>query len=189
MTLAPVTTKFIAASCLLAGTLAGYSAQSLAREAPREVVAALAEATLAGSSRLTVLGFDIYESRLWVAPGFRAATYGQHPLVLELQYLRDVKGNAIAERSIAEMHRVGRFGPEQAQRWQAAMAAVFPDVKKNDRLTGIYRPGEPLRILHNGHPLGELADAAFAEIFVGIWLSPRTSEPKLRQALLARAQP
>jgi hypothetical protein len=187
MTFALVTTKLIAVSSLLAGALAVLPAPSLAREAPREVIAAMADATLAGSSRLKVLGFEVYDSRLWVAPGFRAATYAQHPLVLELHYLRDVKGSAIAERSIAEMQRVGSFGSEQAQRWQASMAALFPDIKKHDRLSGIYRPGEPLRIVHNGQLLGELADAAFAEIFIGIWLSPRTSEPKMRQALLARA--
>ena len=37
-----------------------------------------------------------------------------------------------------------------------------------------------------GRVVGEVADAAFARLFFGIWLSPKTSEPALRQALLAQ---
>ena len=33
--------------------------------------------------------------------------------------------------------------------------------------------------------VGEVADPEFARLFFGIWLSPNTSEPSLRQALLA----
>ena len=37
----------------------------------------------------------------------------------------------------------------------------------------------------NGKPTGEIRDAEFARLFFGIWLSPKTSEPELRAALLA----
>ena len=40
-----------------------------------------------------------------------------------------------------------------------------------------------------GRTVGEVADAEFARLFFGIWLSPRTSEPQLRQALLALPAP
>jgi hypothetical protein len=44
--------------------------------------------------------------------------------------------------------------------------------------------------LLNGRPLGEVRDPDFARVFFGIWLSPRTSEPALREALLlGRAHP
>ena len=33
--------------------------------------------------------------------------------------------------------------------------------------------------------VGEVADAEFSRLFFGIWLSPQTSEPGLRQALIA----
>jgi hypothetical protein len=35
--------------------------------------------------------------------------------------------------------------------------------------------------------VGEVRDATFARLFFGIWLSPRTSEPQLRAALLGLA--
>jgi hypothetical protein len=62
-------------------------------------------------------------------------------------------------------------------------------VAKGDRITGVQRPGESARFFLNGKPIGEVRDAEFARRFFGIWLAPKTSEPKLRLALLARAGP
>ena len=36
---------------------------------------------------------------------------------------------------------------------------------------------------------GDIRDVEFARLFFGIWLLPDTSEPRLRQALLAQATP
>lgn len=38
-------------------------------------------------------------------------------------------------------------------------------------------------------PAGEIADPEFARLFFGIWLDARTSEPGLRQTLLAGTPP
>jgi hypothetical protein len=48
-------------------------------------------------------------------------------------------------------------------------------------------PGVATRYFVNGKFTGEIRDAEFTRLFFGIWLSPRTSEPRLRQALLAGA--
>ena len=60
-------------------------------------------------------------------------------------------------------------------------------MKAGDRITGVYKPGEGMRFFFNARPAGEIRDAEFARLFVGIWLSPRTSEPSLRRALLGLA--
>jgi hypothetical protein len=36
-----------------------------------------------------------------------------------------------------------------------------------------------------GRVVGEVPDAEFSRLFFGIWLSPQTSEPGLRQQLIA----
>jgi hypothetical protein len=46
-----------------------------------------------------------------------------------------------------------------------------------------------VRFLLNGKPFGEVRDAEFSSLFFGIWLSPGTSEPAMRQSLLAQVQP
>ena len=64
------------------------------------------------------------------------------------------------------------------------MKQLFPDVQAGDRITGVHRPGVGARFHVNGRLAGEVRDADFARLFFAIWLSPRTSEPQLRAALL-----
>lgn len=143
-------------------------------------------AQLAGSAKLTVWGFDIYRASLWVVPGFRQSTYSQHAFALELAYLRKFDASAITQRTLDEMQRQTRVPPEKARAWRDAMMAIFPDVKPGDRITGIHQPGAGTRFLVNGKLKGEIVDADFDRLFFGIWLSDATSEPALRQALLAQ---
>ena len=142
-------------------------------------------ALFGGSARMRFLGFDIYDAALWVAPGFQANKYGQSPLILDLRYLRGLYGSAIAKRSISEMRRAGSFNAEQEQRWLTAMEASFPDVKEGDRITGVHNPVSGARFWFNGLARAPINDPEFSRLFFGIWLSPATSEPKLRTALLA----
>jgi Chalcone isomerase-like len=156
---------------------------------PAELRAALPTAALSGQATLRFWGFEVYHASLWVAPGFSASRYFDHGFALELAYLRDLSGGDIAKRSLTEMARQASIGPEQGRRWGEQMGALFPNVKAGDRLTGIHLPGVGARFVLNGQPLGEIKDAEFARLFFGIWLSPQTSEPKLRLALLQQATP
>lgn len=145
--------------------------------------AALPDAVLVGTTRLRVWGFEVYDAALWAAPGFRPAAYASQPFALELRYLRDFTRADIARRSIDEMRRSAAIDEAKSQRWQEALRAAFPDVKTGDRITGIHRPGSA-SFFTNGQPTGEIRDGDFAALFFGIWLSPKTSEPAMRQALL-----
>lgn len=144
---------------------------------------------LSGEGSLRFLGMEIYQARLWVTPPFRAADYAAHPLALELNYRRSFTAKAIAERSVQEMRRVGNFTESQAQSWLQALQAALPDVKAGDRVTGLYRPGVGAVFRFQERTVSEIADPEFARLFFGIWLSPQTSEPALRQALLPAAAP
>lgn len=129
----------------------------------------------------------MYDARLWTATGFTRDAYASHAFALELAYLRDFDGAEIAKRSLKEMQGVETFTAEQGRQWLAEMTRLFPNVKKGDRLTGIHRPGTGITFLYNDRPAGEVRDADFARVFMGIWLSPRTSEPAMRERLLAGA--
>ena len=174
---------------VLTGAVWLLSLQVWANNLPAELRAALPTAALAGQATLTFWGFEVYQATLWVAPGFTASAYAEHSFALELTYLRDFAGADIAKRSLAEMARQAPMSAEQATRWDGQMRALFPDVRAGDRLTGIHRPDMGVRFVLNGQPLGDIADAEFARRFFGIWLSPQTSEPKLRLALLQQVTP
>ncbi len=152
---------------------------------PAEVAAELGQPQAAGTTRLRFLGLSIYDARLWVAPGFQAANFAQHGLALQLNYLRSLKGNLIAERSIQEMRRAGNVPAATEQRWLAAMQEAFPDVKEGDRITGIHLPAVGARFYFNGQLRATVKDVEFSQQFFGIWLAPSTSEPRLRTELLA----
>ena len=163
------------------------SAASGGNDQRAELQTLLPQGRLVGSGRLTFWGFQVYEARLWAQPDFKATNFATQALALELSYLRAFASADVAERSISEMRRSAAINDEQADKWKAAMRQMLPDVKKGDRVMGVYRPGVGASFLMNGRVIGEIRDAEFARLFFGIWLSPRTSEPALRSALLAGA--
>lgn len=154
---------------------------------PPELQEALPQGRLLGGGRLRVFGFQVYDARLWAGPGFRVDNFASQSLALELSYLRAFEGQAIAERSITEMRRAAPVNDDLAEQWLAALRKLLPDVKKGDRILGVHRPGVGAAFWINGKPLGEIRDAEFAKRFFGIWLAPGTSEPGLRNALVAGA--
>lgn len=183
--------RFVARLLAAAGTGTGWCAPALAQADPAagdapppEVASQLPGARLQGKARLRFLGLSVYDARLWAASQPQAADWTLAPLALELAYLRSLNGVQIAERSLVEMRRQADIAPADAERWLAAMKASFPDVRAGDRITGLLLPGRGARFFVNGSPSGEFAEAAFARLFFGIWLSPATSEPAMRDALL-----
>ena len=152
--------------------------------APPELASELPGVHLRGSGAMRFMGMRIYDARLW-APAAVIGDGATQPLALELIYARNIKGDLIVSSSLREMQRVGSFSPEQSARWTQAMTPLFPNIKPGDRITGIQRPGQSARFYFNGTLRGEVADADFTRLFFGIWLSPRTSDPQLRQQLLS----
>jgi hypothetical protein len=158
-------------------------AQATAPAAPPELAGELPAARWRGTGVMRFLGLHIYDAHLWSADAV-AGDGAAQPLALALVYARQLVGEQIASRSLKEMNRIGRINDEQSVRWLKAMTQLFPDVKDGDRLTGVQRPGVAARFFLNGQFRGEVADAEFTRLFFGIWLSPRTSEPRLREQLL-----
>lgn len=183
--------KKIARHALLAGAIGLFSlnspvlAQTQVSALPSEVSQLLAQAQLQGRSTLRFFGMEIYEARLWADSGFALGRYGQLPFALELEYRRSLRGHLIAKRSLDEMRAQKEFASGRAVEWESQMQALFPDVKDGDRLVGLHLPGVGARFVYNGRVLGEVRDPLFARLFFGIWLSPETSEPKMRCALAA----
>ena len=142
---------------------------------------------LSGSGTYRWFGLQIYDATLWLPPTSASqATQPDwsRPLVLQLRYARTLRGADIAQRSVAEIEKLGLATAAQQQSWLAAMRALFPDVSDGSTLTGIHLPGRGARFFHNGQPVGDIDDAAFSRAFFSIWLNPGSSAPALRAALL-----
>jgi hypothetical protein len=169
---------------VLLASLAGWATGARAEVSGSPAYAELAQARLSGATRYTYWGFDIYQARLWVEPGFASQDPWRSRFALELQYLRDFKGRDIAQRSLQEMRKLGPLDEVQAQAWLRTMQSSFPDVVAGDRLAGIYLPGQGIRFMANGKVIAQVDDIEFARRFLGIWLSEKTSEPQMRLSLL-----
>lgn len=133
-----------------------------------------------GSGELRRFGFLVYEAQLWAASN--TPNPANPPIALQLTYKRDIAGVKIADASVDQMRALGA-NDQQLADWSVAMRRIFPDVKPGDQITGIYQAGSAM-FLFNNRPIGEIRDPDFARLFFGIWLDPRTSEPKLRSRLL-----
>jgi hypothetical protein len=135
-----------------------------------------------GKALLTWFGFRVYYGTLWTTNGGATLT---EPFALELQYLRNFEGEALATRSIDEMKGQGVGTEAQHAAWLVEMRKAFPNVKENDRIIGMHIPGKAAKFFHNGQLVHEVLDPVFAKAFFDIWLSPKTSQPAMRKSLLA----
>jgi Chalcone isomerase-like len=136
---------------------------------------------MVGQARLEFMFWPVYESRLYSADG----TYqeDQLPLRLEIQYLRDVDAEDLVKHTQSEWRRQGlSHGGEQ--QWLETLWRLLPDVRENDILALVVDERGSSTFLVNGQPLGQIDDPHFGKQFLAIWLSPATSRPELRQALL-----
>jgi len=145
----------------------------------------LAGLRLQGQAPMRFFGLLIYEARLWVGENkVDAQNWTTQDLALELIYARSLSGKEIAKRSLVEMRRQAEIPEARGQQWLAEMEAAFPDVKAGDRISGVQEPGRAAQFHINGRAGRRIADAEFARLFFGIWLSPQSSEPGLRAKLL-----
>ncbi|AGA64187.1 hypothetical protein B488_01940 [Liberibacter crescens BT-1] len=51
-------------------------------------------------------------------------------------------------------------------------------------MSGMYLPGKKTTFYNGNEIIGFIKNDDFGKLFFGIWLSKKTSEPKLRRALL-----
>lgn len=155
-------------------------------KAPPWLASQLPGAVPVGQGMLRFLGLSVYDAVLF-APITEAR--GQEilnsPFALTLRYRMRFTGASIAQTSIDEIKRLGRGSAEQHAAWLSQMLSIFPDVAREDQITGIHRPKQGALFFLNDRVLGQINDPEFSAAFFGIWLAPGTREPSLRAALLA----
>jgi len=139
---------------------------------------------LMGQGKYSFWGLDIYQARLWTeSNGLQPENWQQSRFALELTYLRDVEGKAIAKSSIGEISKQYNVTKVKAASWQNVLENLFPNVKKMQTLTGLYTPQDGAKFFHDNRPIGEIKDAELTKSFFDIWFSSKTSAPELRSKL------
>jgi hypothetical protein len=127
----------------------------------------------------------VYSAQLFTPSGnFDEAKH----FALKLSYKLDLEGKAIAERSITEMKKQGLSDAQKEQAWYQQLAEIIPDVSDGDEIVGQLNENGKAEFFFNGTLVGEIDDAEFSKRFFDIWLGTKTSEPKLRRALLGKTK-
>lgn len=134
-----------------------------------------------GEGRLSVLMWDVYDATLYAPQG---TWQEDKPFALKLSYLRDIKGEKIADRSIEEMRQQGETDEIKLAAWHTQMRKIFPDVTENTSITGIYSKSGATIFHQDSTEIGRIKDPDFSRAFFNIWLSQNTSAPALREKLL-----
>ncbi len=168
-------------AALLLPLASGAGATAPGSERPELLADYVPGAALVGSARMRVLFWDVYDANLFAPAG---EWEPGRPFALSLDYLRELNGDAIADRSIEEIRRQGVADEATLARWRELIGDIIPDVDANTKLLGIADANQHAVFLRNGEPLGKIEDPAFTRAFFGIWLSEATSEPGLRRRLL-----
>ncbi|MDX1490990.1 MAG: chalcone isomerase family protein [Pseudohongiellaceae bacterium] len=157
-----------------------WATLALAKLEP-EVSGLVPQAQIVGTARLKYFLWNVYDAKLYTSSGqWRSG----EPFALELTYLRDLNGDAIAKRSVEEIQKQGFTDEAVLSNWYRRLIEIIPDVKKGTRLTGVVDANSRTHFFRDGEKVAHLDDPLFSKWFFNIWLGDSTSEPKLRQQLL-----
>jgi hypothetical protein len=139
-----------------------------------------------GESRLTWLVWDVYDAVLY-APG---SIYRAHaPLLLELTYLRTLNSARVAEKSVAEMQRLGLDNLAKAARWKLQLTDWFNSIEQGTRLAAMRTEDGATTFIRDGRDVvGTIKDPEFGRYFFAIWLSDNSLRPDLRDQLTGKTK-
>lgn len=133
-----------------------------------------------GDARMEYLFWDVYDASLYTPSGQYES--GSNPVKFTLTYLRDFAAKDIVKATREQWQHLGKT--DLAPKYASQLLAMWPDIKKGESLSLKTSDSGVARFYHDGELLGEISDPDFAAEFLAIWLSPQTSEPKLRKQLL-----
>ena len=163
-----------------------------------------------GHHEFTYWGLSIYKASLWLGTktsptakdlstnSLSRTDWGlpQGVIALSLLYQRGFSKEQLVKRSMEEMMAQQSIPAAQKTAWERELTAVLPNVNSQDELVALYDAQDEGRVLSfakskgrlSFENLGSLSDPLLAQSFMGIWLSPQTSQPKMREALLNQRQ-
>ena len=133
-----------------------------------------------GESRFEYYFWDVYDAKLATESG--QYQFGQHPSKLSLTYLRDFAAKDIVKATNEQWQHLGKT--DLIGKYDKTLLALWPDIKEGETLSFLTNKQGIGTFYHNDTKLGGIDDSEFADNFLAIWLSPQTSEPKMRKQLI-----
>jgi len=137
---------------------------------PPEVSQALPNSEQVGQAQYRPLSIPLFSAETWAEGGDFSWS---EPFALTLTYHRNARASTLINRSIREMSQRGAGTPASLAPLRTQLAACFPNVTQNDRITGVSTSPDTARFYYNGAHRCDIRWPGFRRTFFGIWLAGR----------------
>lgn len=135
-----------------------------------------------GEAEFSVMFIDIYDIALYSQTGSYNRDTDHYSL--QIEYHRNVSAERLVELTVDQWEHLG--APiSDIQQYGPVLRKLWPDVRKGDSLT-IYVTPDNSDFFHNDRAIGSIDDPGFGKLFTDIWLSAKTSAPRIREDLLGQ---
>lgn len=139
-----------------------------------------------GSTRFSVLWFDIYDATLYSETG--SYQVGQQPLRLTLDYLRDISAQQLLEETRKQWKRNPNLNKQDREQWLAQLEKIWPDIREKEQLSFTLYDDDKGEFQMFGETLGIIDAPGFARAFINIWLGPHSQYPRQARKLTGNGQ-
>lgn len=134
-----------------------------------------------GQGKMSWLFIDIYKASLFSLDGKYQPK--QYPQALTIHYQRNISKKALLEATQQQWQHLS-VDPDLYQDWLQQLSALWPEIKDGDHLTFFVSKDGSGDFYHNDNWIGRIENTQLSDAFLSIWLSKKTSEPKLRKKLI-----
>jgi len=157
---------------------------AFAQQISPEIKENFSNPSIIGNYNLKVWGFKVYNIQLVTET--KNFSY-QNKLALVINYQRNFTKKDLIKRSLEEISRINNIEDGSLLKsYENKLEEIFFDVKEGDRKTAFFDPKNGVKLYFNGKFVGEINDLIFAKRFVDIWLSEKSSFPKMTKAILGK---
>ena len=135
-----------------------------------------------GSAKFSVLFWDIYNSTLYTKSGRYLHEQMPESLLFKIEYLKDITADELIERTVQQWQHLG-IPKSQYANYIPKLEGIWPDISEGDSLTIFVKENKSI-FYFNDKQVGDIKEKDFSQIFLDIWLSPKTSQAQLRAKLI-----
>jgi hypothetical protein len=134
-----------------------------------------------GEGDMSWMFIDIYRATLFTEKGtYQASNY---PQALSITYLKNINKNKLLDAT-KDQWLLQNFDAVKVEHWLKTLSQIWPDIQTNDTLLFYVSENKQGTFYYNERQIGSISDRELSVAFLAIWLSDKTSQPKLRRQLL-----
>ncbi len=139
---------------------------------------------LVGTGTFSVLFWDLYQGKLLSTSGGYPVNFEKEQLIYQIDYFVNISQDELIKRTIEQWQHLA-IKQDKYEKYLSQLEQIWPNVNENDQLLLMVQQGRSA-FYFNQQYIGEIDSHEFGQMFIDIWLSEKTSQPKFRQALLGK---